>query len=278
MATIAEDERKEALGHLFRSIEMKEQAGLHYLASEHWDYFVIGMREAHCVDHHFWDVVDDTHPHYDAALHERLGDPVRSIFVRLDAAIGRLVEAAGPEAVTVLFSTTKMEPNASLAHFDAKLSQRLNWRFSPNIAAIVARESGRVRLPIEILPYGENGTAIRVNGSAAKRERLLRTLEREFAELVDADSGERLTDRMYHPSADYPGARAAELPDLLVRYRAGHIPSAIRGPRIGRLKAPAPIYRPGNHACGPFVVSAGADVAEVRRLDQFGGLVERLLG
>jgi len=277
LATVDEGERRDALANLFLSIEQKERAGLHFLASEPWDLFILAFRESHCVDHHFWDVVDETHPHYDPALRERLGDPVRSIYVRLDAALGRLIEAAGPEAKVVLFSTTKMEPNASLAHLDAKLGERLNWRFSPTLAIPFARRSRRVRLPIEILPYGENGTAVRVNGSARKRERLLRVLEAEFAGLTNAETGEKLMDRMYRPSVEYPGARAAELPDLLVRYRAGQIPSAIRGPRIGRLEAPAPNYRPGNHACGPFIVAAGANVTDVRRLDQFGGLAERLL-
>ena len=277
IATTDESERKDALANLLRSVEMKEQAGLHYLSSEGWDLFALGFRESHCVDHGFWDVVDETHPRYDPALRERLGDPVRAVFVRLDAAVGRLVEAAGTAAVTVLLSTTKMEPNASLAHFDAQLSRRLNWRFAPSLRALAAGKSGTVRLPIEVLPYGENGTAVRVNGSQRRRSRLLRELEEEFDSLVDAESGVPLSDRIYHPSVDYPGARATDLPDLLVRYRAGHVPSAIRGPRIGRLAQPAPNYRPGNHACGPFVVAAGADVSEVRRLDQFGGLVARLL-
>ena len=83
---------------------------------------------------------------------------------------------AGPDAVAVLFSTTKMEPNASLAHFDVSLA-------TAQLAVLAEHRrqrraaSGRRASPIEILPYGENGTAIRVNGNERIAERLMRTLE-----------------------------------------------------------------------------------------------------
>lgn len=267
--------RREQRDNLLRSAAMKERAGLDFLKREPWDFFAIAFKEGHCAGHNFWDLTDPAHPEFDSALNDRLGDPVRTIIKRLDAAVGKLVETAGLQAQVLLFSTTKMEPNASVGHFEPHMERHLN------LALAESRLSGAVRrllkrsAPIEIMPYNENCTAIRVNRDGQAREALLQDIESVFQDLSDAETGERLTDRVLHPNRDYPGARAHQLPDLLVCYRAGHIPTSIESPRIGRIEAAAPTYRSGNHACGPFIIGAGIDVSGIARLEDIGGVVCR---
>lgn len=264
--------RRDLAGNLLRATELKEAAGLHYLSREHWDLFVIGFKESHCAGHNFWDLIDPNHPDYDVALCERLGDPLRAIFKRVDDAVGRLIEAAGPDAKVIVFTTTKMEPNASLKHFDPRFERHLNRALAENPLAQYLRRRRKEPAPIEVMPYNENGTAIRINRKGAKRERLMHKVETLLARITDADTGELLMDRIYHPSADYTGSRTAQLPDLLVRYRAGHVPARIKAPGL-HLETSPPTYRTGNHACGPFVMAAGIDVSCVRALEDFAGLV-----
>ncbi|MEO6633972.1 MAG: alkaline phosphatase family protein, partial [Devosia sp.] len=273
-----EPHRHEVLANLLQSVDMKQAAGEHYLNQEAWDLFFIGLKEAHCAGHHFWDLSDPTHPDYNAALSGRLGQPLRIIFQRLDQAVGRLVEAAGPDARVLLLATTKMEPNASISHLHRRLGRRLNRAHAENALTQAIRRARRAPPPIEILPYNENGTAIRINRDGARRDRLLADVERSLLELTDARTGQALAERAYHPSADYPGPRANKLPDLLVRYRAGLKPSAITAPRLGRIEAPAPEYRSGNHACGPFAIGAGLDIGDIGSLEDIGAAVTAALG
>jgi predicted AlkP superfamily phosphohydrolase/phosphomutase len=269
--------RRDVAANLLRSAAMKGAAGVHYLGQEAWDLFVIGFKEMHCAGHNFWDVVDVSHPHFDARLRDRLGDPARTIFQRVDQAVGDLIAAAGPEAMVVLFATTKMEPNASIRHFDPRLERRLNRKLTENPITQAIRRQRKVAAPIEVMPYNENGTAIRINRKGRAGAKLLGDVEQIFANLTDADTGEKLAHEMFHPSVDYQGPRARKLPDLLIRYRAGLVPNAIASPRLGRMDQPAPQYRTGNHACGPFVIAAGTDPTSIRELEDFGGFAERVL-
>lgn len=270
---------EDVASHLLHSIDMKRDAGRQYLAAEDWDLFMIGFKEAHCAGHTFWDVVDPSHPDFDAARRDRLGDPVGAVFARLDTAVGTLVEAAGPGASIVVFSTTRMEPNASLKHLHGKLGRRLNRTHAETPVAQLWRRWRKQRAPIEIMPFNENGTAIRINvdRTPAARARIAARVAATFEALTDAESGEPLVAAIDRPAEDSPGARSGNLPDLLVRYRAGHFPRAVTAPRLGRVEAEMPLYRAGNHAAGPFAVAAGLDLGTVAALEDFGPLAERVL-
>ena len=114
---LADAEVHEVTANLRTSVARKRAAALHYLASEPWDLFIVAFKEAHCAGHHLWDLSDPRHPGFDAARNERLGDPLRTIFRDLDAAVGDLVSAAGPEAAVAVFSTSDMAPNGTLIHY-----------------------------------------------------------------------------------------------------------------------------------------------------------------
>ena len=93
---LTDDDVRDITHNLRASVEKKRLAGLHYLAAEPWDLFILGFKEAHCSSHAFWDFIDASHPAYDPARCSRLGDPVMTILNDIDSAIGDLVAAAGP--------------------------------------------------------------------------------------------------------------------------------------------------------------------------------------
>lgn len=139
------DEQLHEIGVNIRaSVVQKRAAALHYLAAEPWDLFIVGFKEAHCAGHGLWNLADPDHPEFDAARSERLGWPVRRIFMDLDVAIGDLVAAAGPAADIVVFSTTEMEPNGSIDHLLPQLVRRLNRAASGQPATWVGRTFDRL--------------------------------------------------------------------------------------------------------------------------------------
>jgi hypothetical protein len=191
--------------------------------------------------------------------------------------VGDLVAAAGPNAVIGVFSTSDIEPNATLAHVMPGIVERLNRELGETLLGRAIRRVGRrlspalAARPCELLPYNENCTALRVNaGMLDRAESLLR-------ELTDADTGRPVVAAIDRPSSEHAGARAAGLPDLLIRYAAGTLPRTVVSPRLGRFEEERPPVRPGNHAAGGFLILAGAPIAGVTTMQDFGPLAARVL-
>ena len=282
----------EVATHLRTGVARKRAAGVHYLASDTWDLFIIGFKEAHCAGHTLWDLADPRHADHDASRAARLGEPLRAIFQDLDAAVGELVAAAGPQAVVAVFATTDLEPNATLVHLMPEIVNRLNRALgeTPLDRALI-----RIRRRLspatayrrcELLPYNENCSALRINPQglfrpareeAVRRARMLDQVETRLRELTDADTGGPVVAAIDRPSADQVGTRRAALPDLLVRYAAGTFPSAVVSPRLGRIEAERPPVRPGNHAAGGFLITAGEPAAGVTAMEDFGPMAARVL-
>jgi hypothetical protein len=250
---------REIIGNLRGGVAQKRAAGLHYLAAEPWDLFVIGFKEAHCASHGLWD--------FDA------GHPVMVILRDIDAAIGDLVAAAGPDAEVVVFTPTDIETNGGLHHLMPEIVERLNARLSAD------RAGGRCA----ILPYTENCAALRVSGDGQTPPNagLLQAIEAELLGLRDADSGQAVVSAITRPSSQLQGSRTKSLPDLLIHGVSGGFPHAITSPSLGRIEGESPSMRPGNHIAGGFVIAAGAlggdVVAEVRTVAGLGALARAVL-
>ena len=58
--------------------------------------------ESDTVSHHFWMFHDSDSPRHPEQVSERLRDAIPAVYQRLDEALGRLIEAAGPEHVCVV--------------------------------------------------------------------------------------------------------------------------------------------------------------------------------
>jgi hypothetical protein len=288
---LSDAEALEVTNNLRTGIARKRAAGLTYLAGEAWDLFLIGFKEAHCAGHMLWDLSDSAHAEFDAARTARLGDPVRTIFRELDAAVGALVAAAGPDALVAVFSTTDMVPNSTMMHLMPEIVRRMNRALGASaVSRGLRRLRGgarqRTRPPCECLPYNENCTALRINpqpgpwgsppidGKSALADRVTAILR----ELIDADTGRPVVDAIDRPSAEQGGSRSGTLPDLLIRYPAGMVPRAVVSPRLGRIEGALPPARPGNHAAGGFLVVTGSLDGDVLGVQDLGPMISRALG
>lgn len=81
------------------------------IAREPWDFFIVALGAAHRAGHKLWDrssvlsLTEDEGAEYDQAL--------RDVYVACDDALGRILEAAGPEATVLCFALHGMEKNRS---------------------------------------------------------------------------------------------------------------------------------------------------------------------
>lgn len=87
---------------LVHGVEMRAELTTHYLALGGWDLFMQVFTESHCAGHQVWHLHDPSHPAHDPAIARAIGDPLHRLYVAIDAAIGRVVAAAGDTRVVVL--------------------------------------------------------------------------------------------------------------------------------------------------------------------------------
>lgn len=93
----------EALASLERKIEVKEAITLDLLLSEPWDFFMVVFGEVDTASHHFWPLEDPTSPRRTG---EALGmkHPIRSIYERLDAVVGRITARVDEDTLVMVVS------------------------------------------------------------------------------------------------------------------------------------------------------------------------------
>lgn len=91
----------DALSALLREIPRKEDIARYLLGQERWDLFMVLFGESDTVSHHFWMFHDEHSPRHPKKVEPRLRNAIRSIYSRLDLALGRLIEAARPDLLLI---------------------------------------------------------------------------------------------------------------------------------------------------------------------------------
>jgi predicted AlkP superfamily phosphohydrolase/phosphomutase len=89
--------RETMLAELFASLDARLDAALYLMGSREWDLFWVTFTESDRVQHRFWADQQPDHPWYEPEFPTAVDD----VYRRLDAAIGRIVEAA-PAGVRLL--------------------------------------------------------------------------------------------------------------------------------------------------------------------------------
>jgi predicted AlkP superfamily phosphohydrolase/phosphomutase len=102
--------------NLMTSIEKKTKLVSHLLKQDEWDFFLTAFREAHWAGHQCWHLHDHNHPEYDPEIAHSLGNPMKDIYVAIDAAIGELLQQVSPETTVFIFASTGMGPNYTGVH------------------------------------------------------------------------------------------------------------------------------------------------------------------
>lgn len=87
-----------AFPRLLQGVATKERIACNLLRREPWDFFMVVFGESDTVSHHFWLFHDERSPRH-LPGHE---DAIRQVYMRLDTAVGALVDAAGDMIVGIV--------------------------------------------------------------------------------------------------------------------------------------------------------------------------------
>jgi predicted AlkP superfamily phosphohydrolase/phosphomutase len=126
----SEAEYVEFYRKLTTGLERKGKICLDVLKREPWDVAVIAFPEVHWAMHLLWQTYDRDHPDYDAARKLPFDDIFLTLYEKLDALLGRMLESM-PGATTLAFSGSGFGPNYSGWHLLPEVLQKLGVAASP---------------------------------------------------------------------------------------------------------------------------------------------------
>jgi predicted AlkP superfamily phosphohydrolase/phosphomutase len=267
---------------LCRSTAMKRDATCRYLAEGDWELMISVFKEAHCVSHLFWHLIDPAHPDYRAEADATLNEPVKTVYQALDRAVGEIVEKAGPETSILLFTPLGMAVNITGDHLMAPLAQAINrsHRASLGLIARAAAATARTIMPrgrfrrwrepfslCHALPHNEVSGALRLNVigrdpggmvAADGYQALCRQLARDLGDLRDAETGRGIVERVLISQEVFAGRVLDGLPDLFIVWKRDHPIGNAVSPQYGPIAGASEAHpRSGNHVAGGRYILAG---------------------
>jgi predicted AlkP superfamily phosphohydrolase/phosphomutase len=277
---------------LVAGIRKKTDLNLRLLARSGWDVFASVYSESHCAGHQFWWAHDPGHPMYTPEA----GDPLLRIYEALDAALGRVVDAAPKDATLFvllshgigshhdadhLLKDILYALDDALGHASAAVVWRerlvrrvLHWqerRRNPELAKLgrAARwvDASRrfVRVPNNEL-YG--GVRLNVAGREPRGrvkpeelERVTAWLERELLALREPGTGRPIVRRVLRAAELYTGERVDGLPDLFIDWDRAAPITAVASATIGEIRGEQHGVRTGDHRPTGLVIARGPGIA-----------------
>jgi len=103
--------REQALAVTRQVIDRRARAAERLMRERPWDLFVVVFTALDRIQHAFWQAPGDESPSAELPPHQAVSDAVLEFYQRLDAVVGRLVEAAGEGASVMLVSDHGMGAN-----------------------------------------------------------------------------------------------------------------------------------------------------------------------
>ena len=248
------------LFHLFNRAGAKVGFCAEQLREKEWDLFIACFGEAHDVGHYLYEIDDERHERHDRDIAAEVKTPLRETYRRLDAAVAKLIEAAGPDARVFVFGGPGMEPliSANLAldemmrridlgagaplsaaetakrSYHRFMPQRLRWALAPLARAVRRRVARKdfARRRFFAVPHNDNAGAIRINlkgrekygavAPGADYGGVVEEIREALATFVNPDTGRKLVKRVVCVRDEFDGPYRDVLPDLFVEWdRAG---------------------------------------------------------
>jgi predicted AlkP superfamily phosphohydrolase/phosphomutase len=96
---------------LIQGVEKKTELTKYYLHSNSWDFMAQVFTEGHCAGHQCWHLHDTNHPSHDPETAAITGDPIRDVYMAIDAAIGEILAEVDNNTVVVFLASHRMAHN-----------------------------------------------------------------------------------------------------------------------------------------------------------------------
>jgi predicted AlkP superfamily phosphohydrolase/phosphomutase len=288
---------------LVERVEQKRRAVCHYLEQGPWDFFSVAFADPHCVGHQSWHLHDPRHPLHPLDESGVRLDPVRRVYRAIDDAIGAILEQVGPETTVLVVSLTGMAPNFTgnmilddvlrrIDGVDATTRVALTTRLKRALKRVLPLDvrrryrplkrrveeslqtSDRARRPSFMVPHNDITGAIRLNIAGREADGVLRPgpevddyvemLTRELLALRNAETGDRVVERVTRVADHCKGPALDQLPDLFAHWARESFPDRVRSDRIGTVELRHRGNRTGDHLARSIYLANGPGVSPGR--------------
>jgi len=289
-------------------IQAKTELVLDILKRADWDCLLAVFADSHCIGHQCWHLHDPAHPRHDSAIVLALGDPMKDVYRALDAAIGRILAAAGDETTLIFLASHGMGPHYEATFMLDAILRALEPQETPTGRPGTTKVLGRVW---EHLPQGLRETlrplshkakslvdpvtmrrssrrcfkvpnndvfgGIRVNLRGREPagkvdpddyERYCAFLRESLRAFENLDSGTPLVNEVWRTQEMYPGENTSGLPDLLVEWNRDSPISRISSPKTGVIEGIYTGCRTGDHRDQGLFIVVGPGIKAARQVEQ----------
>lgn len=110
---------------LIKGVEKKAEVARWLMDSQPWDFFLLVFGECHAAGHYYWHYQDEDYVAYPDKCDEKLRTALLDIYKGIDASIGELAAAAGPDVSVMVVSGDGMGPNYSASHLLPDVLERM---------------------------------------------------------------------------------------------------------------------------------------------------------
>jgi len=260
-------------GHLLKRIETRLAIAEDLLQREPWDLFMMAFGESHCIGHQCWHLHDPSHPNHMPELRELIGDPIRNIYMAIDAAVGRLLEYAGADTTVLLHCSHGMSAHYDASYLLDEALRRLEGRPAPTTRSLLDKVRKQwKKLPVQfterfgtlaravnrmpdandraarscfVVPTNANSAGIRLNlegrepdgkiSPGKEADEYVKRLVDDLREITDPGDGRQLVKEVIRSSETFPGQHSDLLPDLFIRWNRDKPITGMSSAKIGTI-------------------------------------------
>lgn len=247
--------------------ERQVEMALRLSSGENWDLLFTHLFTLDNVQHLFWHAQDGQHPAYTAEAAQRYGSEIEKAYQWIDAQVGRLVDAAGPDTTVLLVSDHGGLPIYRLVYLNAWLRAQgyLQPRETDEPGRALKFDWDRTRAAM----FGTGGIWLNVQGRdprgvvdpGAAYEALRHEIAHKLLAWCDPTDGRPVVKQVFWGENVFGEGARQHGPDLITAFHPGY--GLGRGEGLGRVMSSTPLivdnHTPwtGGHE-GPYLPSDAA--------------------
>src|SRR5512137_1264704 len=119
--------------------ESRTQVVTWLMKTRPWDLVSFVIKTTDTTQHEVWHLLDPQHPRHDAKLAAQVKDDIVAYFQAMDACVGQLVKAAGPDATVIVLSDHGGGPFEKFFHVNNWLASQGFLKFKRTPLSLVKR-------------------------------------------------------------------------------------------------------------------------------------------
>jgi len=225
------------LGRVLDVMDFRERLLLSQLDKRDWDLLMSVFTATDRAAHMFYRYLDPWHPRHDPEAVARLGQPLKTVYQRMDAVVGRVMERIDENVRLIVLSDHGFHHFRRGFHLNSWLARNgyLGFRnlpdgglpdpvptdsFFPNVdwRRTKAYALGTGAVYVNLRGREQSGTVSPGNDA----DQMLTNLRRKLLEENDPLTGKSIFREIYFGSQVFQGGAASEAPDLQLGYADGY--------------------------------------------------------